>query len=84
MFKVAGFVLPVGTFKGHLEELGISPREEENNRLMGRAGAAVSNGSEGGKQGKKECFMRMQCGGGGHKKNVGLEKEKGEKQDRKK
>ena len=73
--KVADLVLPVGTVKGHLEELGISPREEKNKRLMCRAGDA-GDGGKGGKQGKKECFMRMQGDRGGHKENVGLEKKK--------
>ena len=42
--KVADLVLPVGTVKGHLEELGISPREEKNKGLMCRAGDAGDGG----------------------------------------
>ena len=75
VFKGTGLILPVGTFKGQLEELGINPGEEENKRLMGKAGKA-GDGGEGWQEGKEECFMCMQGVGGGHKENIGLEKKK--------
>ena len=69
-------VLPVGMFKGCLEESGISPRKEKNKRLMGKAGETGRDGGKGWKQGEQECFVPMQGGRVGYKENISLGEKK--------